>query len=373
MRTITGTLSLFAGLTLTVSTLSTVQAGAAPPTVLTDEWTEVTCTAVSDGLEITVGAGRSDQGGSQLITYSAAQLSDATTGETKGGGESDSWWSDTTFHASIPIYALVPGDGSGGHRYFSSTGTDDTSYQESLVMGQVVFEGSFVPSADSVTYPVKGQDGNIHFDQTNTLTPLVVEVETLTYTPTDPAESVTFADVTCMGEAGSGTLKYTNPHTVVRHEDDTTAQCETNADNYEVWREEDGWFVSVSYVDILPDDDEDPENNVQLWSTAAGLISFESDGTWEGELEVITNTEPGTEVRHLADASATFLREGQPFHLTQEDRQGLRDHAHFTPHRLALVVDHSDPYADGTSGVTELNCLVNTVEVTTRTVNQPEE
>lgn len=377
MRKITARLSLLAGLALTATSLSAVQAGAAPPTVLTNEWREVTCTAVTDGLEITVRASTSDQGGPEVTAQSSAQLS-YDTGETIGGGASDSTWTDTTFSAIIPIYAQSDGDGSGGHRYFYDTGVEDVPVDEGPPIGEVSFSGSFTTGGDPMSDPVKGQDGNIHFDQNNTVTPLEVALGSLTYQPTGSGGSTEFTDVSCEGMSGSGSLTYTNPHTVVRHEDDTVAQCQTNADEYEVWQEEDGWYVWVGYLDILPDGDDDPENNVQLRTTAAGLIDFGRDGTWEGELEVVKDLGPGQgEEWTSASATGTFEREGQPFHVTQEDRQGLRDHAQFTPHRLTLVVDLADPYlgpgeVEGADSI-ELDCVVSTVKVTERTVNQPEE
>jgi hypothetical protein len=179
-------------------------AQAAAPTRIVDRTIDVICTAVSEDVEITVAAARSDLAG----TDSAVQLSYASTGETIGGfvnGDSD--WGDGTFKALIPVLDL-----------------------NDRQIGEVYFAGRYSPAGGPVQTQDKFNVGNVHVVEEHSETPLAISGVVPKY------GDLTFDDPTCEGSMIEGSLFFTNPATVVQFGSDLLYfpdQC--TLDNIDSW------------------------------------------------------------------------------------------------------------------------------------------
>jgi hypothetical protein len=288
-------------------------AQAAPPTRIVDETADVVCTGVSQDVEITVSAARSELAGTQ----GAAQLSYASTGESIARfdfGTSD--WGDGTFRAVIPVFDL----------------NDEPA-------GEVYFSGSYTPTGEPQVIRDKFKDGNVRVVEEHIVTPLAITDVTLTYDDNDTTPGdVTFSDLTCEGSAVEGSLFFTNPATLVRittnvvffPEDCTTSNVET----FTIAPTEgtlDELYVEVTYADR-------PE------ATAEGVIAADG-GTWEGEFRLRI----GDEVVGTLDATATLER-GRPFHSTEGEAR-MRTHFQVTPYQFTVVVE-------GPGAPAELDCTL---------------
>lgn len=131
----------------------------------------MTCTGVSQDVEITVRAAPSELAG----TESAVQLSYASTGESIGRfdfGTSD--WGDGTFRTLIPVRDL-----------------DDKS------AGEVYFSGSYTPMGEPQVTRDQFKAGNVRVVEERAVTPLAISNVTLTYEDNDTTPGdVTFGDLT---------------------------------------------------------------------------------------------------------------------------------------------------------------------------------
>jgi hypothetical protein len=114
----------------------------------------VACTAVSQGIEITVRASRSDLVG----TESSVQIS-YPTGETIGGGGSSSDWGDGTVRAAIPVLD-----------------NDDRPTGE-----EVYFAAAYIATGQPQLTRDRFNVGNVHVVEEHSETSLRVSEVTVTY------------------------------------------------------------------------------------------------------------------------------------------------------------------------------------------------
>jgi hypothetical protein len=142
-----------------------------------DSTAQVVCTAVSAGVEITVGVGRSDLGG----TESRVQVSDAA-GETIGGGQSTSAWGDDTFRAVIPVV--------------------DNNEQ---ALSEVYFSGRYQASGPSEQTQSRFNVGNVHVVEEHTETGASVTDVVIRY------RDLTFTDPDCGAWLSDGSLFFHQP------------------------------------------------------------------------------------------------------------------------------------------------------------------
>ena len=316
MRTVVARILVGLGLVGAATLALAPPAHAAPPTRIVDQFTDVACTGVSQGVEITVRATRSDLGG----TESSVQLS-FPGGDTIGGGQSTSDWGDGTFRAVIPVLNL-----------------------DEQPAGEVYFSGSFTPTGEPVSTRDKFNVGNVHVVQERTQTLLAVSDVTLTYDDNDISPGdVTFAfsDLTCDGFLVEASLFFTNPATVVQFQSDLfffPDDCTTsNVQEGFTIETTEGGTTDELFVDIVYADR--PEAN------ASGLVVADG-GTWEGELRLQISDEPAGTVT----ATATLDR-GRPYHYTPEGETGMRSHFQVTPYHFTLVVE-------GPGAPAELDCTL---------------
>lgn len=249
MQTVVTRISTILGLLGMAVLILPLPAHAAPPTRIVDRTADVVCTAVGQGVEITVGASRSKLAG----TDSRLQLSYASSGETIGDGRSTSDWGDGTFRAVIPV--LGRGE------------------EEGQPIGEVTFSGSFTPSGDPQPTRDKFKAGNVHVVEEHLETPLAISNVTLTYDDNDAVPGdITFSDLTCEGSLVEGSLFFTNPATLVRFQTDVVFFADdctrSNVREFTIEGTLDELFVEVTYADR-------PE------ATAGGLI-VPAGGTWQG-------------------------------------------------------------------------------------------
>lgn len=304
MRRFLARLSLVLGLAFGATGLVVGQAGAAPPTVVTDDVRSVQCSATTqDGDRLNFTAAISDAQGRTSANGSLQTATHAV------NGDATSTWSDTTFTAVVPMYSRPLDPDGGGHF--------DGEEPEGEYIGDLEFAGTYAVGGQPETYVEKGKDGNIRYSSSNTVTPLAVSVTLL------DLPGFELVDVSCEGESLVGKLSITNPNLVVQRGNDLTYACTAvNASPYPyIEKVEEGW-----YVDVASDEDSTVE--------ASGVIAFGKDGAWQGLFRVADNE--GSE--QTVPASARLEQIGQPQHRTNGDR-GIRDHARVITYRLQVSVD----------------------------------
>ena len=315
MRTVVARILVSLGVVGAATLALAPPAHAAPPTRIVDQFSDVACTGVSQGVEITVRATRSDLGG----TESSVQLS-FPGGDTIGGGDSTSDWGDGTFRAVIPVLDL-----------------------DEQPAGDVYFSGSFTPTGEPESTRDKFNVGNVHVVQERAQTLLAVSDVVLTYDDNDSSPgdvTFPFSDLTCDGFLVNASLFFTNPATVVEFTSDLfffPDECTTsNVQEGFIIETTEGGTIDELFVDIVYADR--PEAN------ASGLVVADG-GTWEGELRLQISDEPAGTVA----GTATLERE-RPFHDTQGDT-GMRTHFQVTPYHFTLVVE-------GPGAPAELDCTL---------------
>lgn len=336
-------ISLIAGLALTAAGTSVLPARAAPPTVVTDTTISVACVARSAGGERLVISAQVSETQQLSIAFAEVVGPDSQTiGE---GSDGVSTWIDATVSATVPLYYEPPSEEDPHHWYVDGAAGDEDgpSGGDKKYVGEVRFRGTYEPAADAVTEDVRGKDGNIRYAQSNTVTPLDVEAHTLILD--HGTRETTFAVDECSGEAGTGSLTYTNPRTLIQRASEVPYEC--TAVNASPWayieRVEEGWYVDVTGMDP--------------GTSASAVVEFAKDGTWQGYFRAYGDEEEPQSV----PASATLVQTDR-YHARNGEK-GMRDHAQVDVHAL-----HLDVQLPGQEPA-QLDCTLWEAELTLRSLN----
>lgn len=283
-------------------------AAAAPPTRIADTTAQVTCLASDGATEVVVGVGRSE------LLEETESRAEVTSGETVLKGRATSEWTPSTFRARVPVRT------EGGE-----------------LAGEVYFSGTYAPSSQTTSTTERFNAGNVHV------------VERHTYTETALSDIVVSLDgremdvVRCDGTLTDGYLFFTNPATRVERGSLFAYQdCSaTNLSSYGIFTE---GGVEELVVDLAYDD--------LPGAQAFGVVRFDGEDTWVGELRVqVDDEEAGT-----VPATATRER-GRPDHRTggvdgpDDSIRGMRSHFHVTPYAFTLE-------AGGLDGPATLQCTL---------------